>query len=259
MASKNVGRAARIKTPPKRMSEELTLQPHLRRLLDGIHNVCIFIKGIDGEFVFGSRSLIKRLGLRSETELLGRTDRALVPSHLAEKYRQDDLEVIGSGREKLNLIEMFKNEQGLLQWFVTHKYPIVDASGKVIGIVGSIQEYGRMSGPIGTHGGGILVAAQHILRNYRNPISIRELSKLGGMPVRRFQRKFKLVFDASPREYILRHRLRYACEALRNTRKAIAKICLEAGFYDQSSFTRQFTKYMNVTPLRYRKGGSVAQ
>ena len=230
------------------------LQPHILRLLDGLDNASIFIKNTAGKLVFGNKSLLRHLGLSDSVQLLGLTDHELLPTHLAEKYQQDDLEVITTRREKLNLIEMFKTEQGLLQWFITHKYPILDRDGQVIGIIGSIQEYAKMNGAAGADDHGILAAAEYIQNNYRNAISLEDLSKLGRMPVRQFQRKFKLVFDASPREYIIRHRLRYACEALRNTRKGIAKICAEAGFYDQSSFTRQFRKYMNVTPLKYRKG-----
>jgi PAS domain S-box-containing protein len=258
MASRNFRPVAHIKALQRRIGKELFSQPHFRALLDGIENVSLFIKSPEGRLVFGNRSLLRRLGLRNEAELLGRSDWELLPPHLVEKYHQDDLEVIASGREKLNLIEMFKTEQGLLQWFITHKYPIFDRKGRVIGIMGSIQEYGKTNRAIGTDEQGIMAAAEYIQRNYRSAICIEELARLGGMPMRQFQRKFKLIFDASPREYIIRHRLHDACEALRHTRKSIVKICAEAGFYDQSSFTRQFRKYMNMTPLKYRKGASAA-
>jgi transcriptional regulator GlxA family with amidase domain len=148
---------------------------------------------------------------------------------------------------------LFKNEQGLLQWFITHKYPVLDRNGHVIGIMGCIQEYRKMDPAISAGDPGILAAAEHIQEHYRDPIAIEALSRLSGMSMRQFERKFKTFFDASPREYIIRYRLRYACDALRNTRKSIAKICIDAGFYDQSSFTRQFRKYMHLTPLKYRR------
>lgn len=251
-------RVAEIRGLQRRICGEVFIQPHLRSLLDGVGDASIFIKDVNGVLVFGNKSLLQRLGLRNETDMLGRTDREFLPSHLTEKYRQDDQEVIRSGREKTNLIEMFKNEQGLLQWFITHKYPVLDRNGRVVGIMGSIQEYRKMNSGVSSGDPGILAAAEFIQQNFRNPVSIEKLSRLAQVPVRQFQRKFKLVFDTSPREYIMRHRLRYACEALRNTGKGIAKICAEAGFYDQSSFTRQFRKYMNVTPLKYRQGTSVA-
>jgi AraC-like DNA-binding protein len=120
--------------------------------------------------------------------------------------------------------------------------------------MGCIQEYRKVNPAISTGDQGILAVAEHIHKHYRSRISIGALSRLSGMPLRQFERKFRLLFDASPREYIIRLRLRYACESLRNTSKSIARICAEAGFYDQSSFTLQFKKYMNVTPLKYRKG-----
>jgi len=257
MSSKKSAPSGTIAELQRRVCGRLFLQQHFRQLLDTLESASIFIKSLDGKLIFGNNSLIRRLGLRDETDLLGRTDSDLLPPHLVEKYRQDDLEVIRSGRPKLNLIELFKNEQGLLQWFITHKYPVLDRNGHVIGIMGCIQEYWKMNSAISTGDPGILAAAEHIQKNYRNPIAIEALSRLSGMSMRQFERKFKILFDASPREYIIRYRLRYACEALRNTRKSIAKICAEASFYDQSSFTRQFKKYMNLTPLKYRKSAFV--
>src|SRR5687767_5689341 len=129
MASRNSRRVAKAKALQKQAGGDLLLQPQFCQLLDGIENASIFIKDADGKLVFGNRSLVRRLGLREESELLGRTDWDLLPSHLAEKYHQDDMEILNSGREKLNLLEMFKNEQGLLQWFITHKYPVFDRKG----------------------------------------------------------------------------------------------------------------------------------
>ena len=45
----------------------------------------------------------------------------------------------------------------------------------------------------------------------------------------------------------------YACVDLMNTNKALAKIAEDVGFYDHSTFIRQFTKHMGMLPAKYRK------
>lgn len=229
-------------------------QPYLRELLNGLESASVFVKSADGRLLFGNKNLIRHLGLPNESALIGLTDEDLHPPHLVRKYRDDDLGIIRSGREKLHIVELFKNEQGVLRWYVTQKYPVFDSRRRVVGVMGTIQEYGKIGGAIGSAESGVLAAAEFIQKNYQIPISLRQLSLLSRMPIRQFERKFKQLFDSSPREYAIRHRLQQACEALRNSRKAISAISAETGFYDQSSFSRQFKKYLHVTPMKYRRG-----
>jgi len=228
-------------------------QLHFLNMFNGIEHTSVFFKNLAGEIIFGNTHFLASVGLKSLDDLLGITDHDLFPSHMVEKYKQDDIEVITSAEPKLSIVEIFKNEQGLLQWFITHKYPLFDKKNQVIGVMGSIQEYKKMNAAFYSGAQNILATSKYIQLHFRDPISIEELSRLCNIPIRQYQRKFKQVFNVSPKEYIIRHRIYYACEALRNTTKDIAKIGIDAGFYDQSSFTRQFKKHMKTTPLKYRK------
>ena len=57
-------------------------------------------------------------------------------------FRRDDTEVLRSGKPMLNSIELFFNRQGIPDWFLTHKLPVRDRRGRVIGIIGVTQSYG---------------------------------------------------------------------------------------------------------------------
>ena len=48
-------------------------------------------------------------------------------------------------------------------------------------------------------------------------------------------------------------RIHEACDLLGNASLSIGGITFTLGFNDQSSFTVQFKKTMNLTPLQYRK------
>ena len=67
-----------------------------------------------------------------------------------------------------------------------------------------------------------------------------------------FERVFKRHFNTTPQQYVIKRRIYDACERLRG-KDQLADIAVDLGFYDQSSFTRQFRKHMGITPLQYRK------
>jgi transcriptional regulator GlxA family with amidase domain len=48
-------------------------------------------------------------------------------------------------------------------------------------------------------------------------------------------------------------RLTWAAGRLTDSDDGIAQIALDAGFYDQSHFTRTFKRHFGLTPLAYRR------
>ena len=238
----------------------ISKQQSLFHLLNDIDNTAIFFKNLAGEMVYGNQHLLNSLGVdkhridrAAESGDPPLCDRDLFPSHLVEKYRRDDQEVIASGKAKKSIVEPFKNKQGLLQWFITHKYPIFDQHQRVIGVMGVLQAYQKTHSAAYDGDKALLATTLYIQQHFKESISTQKLCQLSQLPPRQYQRKFKRIFGVSPQEYIIRQRIYFACKALRNSQTDIANIGINAGFYDQSSFTRQFKKYMHTTPLQYRK------
>jgi len=232
--------------------QEISSQPYFLNFADSVDNAAIFFKDTEGNILFGNRFLLRSLGISHHSDLLKFNDKDFFPDYLVEKFKHDDREVMTKRKPKQFIIELFKNKQGILGWFVTHKYPVFDAQQNVIGVMGSIQEYKAINAAAHQANGSILESSQYIQQHFREPISINQLAEMIDVPIRRYQRHFKQIFNISPQEYIIRHRLHFACEALRNSSSTIAKIAIDSGFYDQSSFTRQFKKYLYTTPLKYR-------
>lgn len=83
-------------------------------------------------------------------------------------------------------------------------------------------------------------------------MSLAELSAHVAMSKYHFLRTFKYTSGVTPHQYILGRRLRTAATALRATNKPVARIALEHGFGDLSTFNHFFRRVMGVTPTAYR-------
>ena len=225
----------------------------ITEVLDHLPGVAFFAKDREFRLVAANRNFWERMGCRSESDLVGRTDFDLFPPHLAEHFRKDDAEVMGSGRPKLRIIELFFNRQGLPDWYFTNKYPVFGKGGEVIGVMGTVQSYERRRAAMTPHVQ-LDRAVAWLREHFRKPVAIAELARIAGMSVRQFNRRFREAFGTNPRDFLVKTRVQAACEALRTTDEPIAEIAIELGFYDQSSFTQHFRRHMGVTPLQYRKG-----
>ncbi len=71
---------------------------------------------------------------RPRAEIEGKSVYELDPENAAH-YHQDDLEVIESGRAKLNIVEPLVSASGEVRWLQTDKVPYRDLAGQVVGVI----------------------------------------------------------------------------------------------------------------------------
>lgn len=76
---------------------------------------------------------------KTVAELEGRRTEEFYPEE-AEKYHQDDLEVIVSGRPKLGIIERYQTGTGEKRWVQTDKVPYPDTQGNILGVLVFAQD-----------------------------------------------------------------------------------------------------------------------
>jgi len=222
------------------------------RLFETLPDVYFFIKNIQGQIITGNRSFVRRMGGKEEKDIVGKTGFDLCPEELARRYEADDRQVIQTGKPLTNRIELNQNSDGSVDWLVTSKIPLYGKKGKVIGIAGVARDtkkadvffrpYDRLAPVI-----------QSISREYQRNMHVGELAGMVHMSLSQFERKFRKVFRMSPRQYIMNTRINNACVKMGDSGKSLAEIALEVGFYDHSAFTKQFVRYMGMTPKAYRK------
>lgn len=94
------------------------------------------------------------------------------------------------------------------------------------------------------------LARDYIHDHYAANVTLADLERISGIGKYALIRGFKDEFKLPPHAYQNLLRINYAKKEL-NLRKPIAEIALEAGFYDQSHFTKLFKQCVGVTPQRY--------
>jgi AraC-like DNA-binding protein len=224
----------------------------LLQLFDLLPDVSFFIKDTRGRFVAVNRRGCEYCGVRSEREVLGKTDYDFFPRSRADKFTADDRKVLKSGKPLLNVIHPAPEAEGSPRLVVTNRIPLRDASGRVIGLAGFSRSVENVRARPVTMAG-LARALDHLHDRHAEPVATKHLAKLAGRSASQFERVFRKTLGTSPRQYLLRVRVEAACRALVETDDKLSVIAQRCGFYDQPHFTRSFTALMGATPSAYRR------
>ncbi len=209
-----------------------------------------FVKDLEGVFVCVDNTLLKHFHVQDSAEILGKTDFDIQRHDLAAKHREDDKNIIKSQATVPSTIELVGDGKGNVKWFQTTKAPLYNRKGQVIGIEGlsrdikmtkdSIEPYNEFKNTIA-----------FLQKNFKNSVNIQDLAYQNAMSVSTFERKFKKHFSCSPSQFIKKLRIDHACDLLYSNYN-LSDIALECGFCDQSYFTKEFKKVMNMTPRQFK-------
>ena len=223
-----------------------------RNLFEHLPGVYFFAKDRESRMMCASRPIYERLGCASEEEIVGTTDHDYFPKQIADSFVLYDQQVMRSGEPLTNHVEIWYNEQRLLDWFVTTKLPIRGASGEIIGVMGTIRSYEGARKSLMPYSD-IGKAVDYIRSNHRQRITVDQLAQKTSLSARQLNRKFNEAFGMSAQVFLTKTRIQAACDALLNSPKSITDIAHEFGFCDQSAFTQAFSKHTGSTPLKFRK------
>jgi len=223
----------------------------LEQLFDQTPDIAFFIKNSAGQYTVVNHSLVERNGMRDKSQLIGRRPRDLFPGDLGRIPSDQDAMVIRSGRPILDHLELHWRAPHRPVWCLTTKLPLRDAAGNLRGLIGISRD---VRAPVGVKDipAGVARALDHLEKNYADPVSPSSLAKRSGLSSSRFARLVKRIFAITPSQLITKTRLAAASVMLRETRRSVADIALDCGFFDHSAFTRAFRSATGMTPTQFR-------
>lgn len=96
-------------------------------------------------------------------------------------------------------------------------------------------------------------ALDHIYSHYMKPLKVDVLADLCHLSQTHFRRVFNEIMGTSPLAFLNSTRIDEACKLLRSTEDSIIDISEKVGFNTVSSFNRQFSKHLKMTPREWRK------
>ncbi len=123
-------------TALKRAEEELQNSSDLlQALLDSIPDR-IYFKNAQSRFIKVSKALVKRLGMASPEQVVGKTDFDFHPPELARRFIHDEEHVMATGEAIIAKVEKQVSPGGETIWASVTKVPIYDRIGQIAGIIG---------------------------------------------------------------------------------------------------------------------------
>ena len=123
---------------------ELAAERHLLRTL--IENMPdpIYAKDTESRYILVNQAMAAGVNM-TPAELLGRTVFDCYPPEQAQRFFDDDREVMRSGRALIGREEVaLDRSTGGQRWMLTTKVPLRDGDGRIVGIVGISRDIGEL-------------------------------------------------------------------------------------------------------------------
>lgn len=205
-----------------------------------------------GRYVAANLAFAERAGVGGPGGVVGKTAHELFPVDLADGYVAQDEAVLASGRALTNELEFISRPDGSIGWYLTSKSRIVDERGNPTGIVSVSIDLRTPADAAAPHRG-LAAAVDFARRHLAEPTTVADMAEAGGMSVGQLERGMNRVLGLSPKQLVLRLRLEQAIAELDGTDHSIGDIAQRCGYYDQSAFTRHFTRVVGLSPGAYRR------
>jgi len=224
---------------------------NVEEMFDILPDIYFYIKDRNCRWVMCNQACLRLLNFRDQKEVYGATERDFFPPKIAEMIYQDDRDVIDNNRRIINRTELIVDEMGHLTWVSTNKLPLVAKDGAIAGLMGTTRVLSR-SDRLPDEYQQFRAVIDYIQAHVAEKIDIKELARIGGLSDSQFRKRFRAHFRLSPQEFVLRTRLQAASKILITTDQPIITVALSCGFTDQSYFTKQFGRFFEQSPKRYR-------
>ena len=224
----------------------------VEQLFDCLSDVVFFIKDADGRYVVVNDTLTRRCGAERKIDLIGRTPSQVLGASLGASYEKQDQAVLETGDPILNQLELHIYPNRSIGWCMTNKRALRADDGAFAGLAGISQD---LRAPDMNHEdyAQLKSAIEYADEHLSDPPDIDTLSSIAQLSPYQLDRRMRRTFGLTTGQWVLKQRLDFARRGLLQTDIPIIEIALNAGYRDQSAFSRQFLRATGFTPTAFRK------
>ncbi|MBW8325990.1 MAG: PAS domain S-box protein [Prolixibacteraceae bacterium] len=123
-------------TAQKRAEEALYNERTLLRTIIDLIPDAVYVKDTEGRKIFANPKEVQLLGMKSETEIIGKTDAHLYSENEARRSWEEDQVVLKSGKSIIGTDGLLLGKDGKQYSLMVSKVPLRDVNGKITGLVG---------------------------------------------------------------------------------------------------------------------------
>ncbi len=95
-------------------------------------------------------------------------------------------------------------------------------------------------------------AVSYMESNFDQQVTIKEMARIAALSQRQFIRKFKACYKETPLNYLIKLRIKYAKELLKDQPDNIKDVAYLSGFTDPNYFSRRFKELEGVSPSKFK-------
>ena len=220
-------------------------------MFDLLTDVIFWIKDTKSQVVYANRRFVEHIGMHTLSQVIGKSDLAFFPPHIAKQFITDDQSVM-SGNVITDRLELNILKLGEFAWFCTSKRPLFDSQNNIIGSYGFTRLLSKASQVLSSIDA-IKAPVEYVRENFHRDLRIEDLAKLAFISVSALERRFKKYLFKTPKQFINEIRLENARRMLIETRLPIADVAYRCGFSEHSYFSRQFRLMFGTLPSQLRE------
>lgn len=220
------------------------------KMFDLLPDTIFWIKNVDSEIVYANDKFVEHIGLHSLQQVMGKSDLAFFPPHIARQFINDDKSVM-SGRVITDRIELNMLKTGDFAWFSTSKRPLYDDKKQIVGSYGFTQLINKTSQVLSSIDA-IKAPVEFVRENFHKDICVEQLAQAAFLSVSALERRFKKYLSKTPKQFINEIRLENARRLLIETKLPIVEVAYRCGFSEHSYFSRQFKALFGTLPSQLR-------
>ena len=243
-------------TPPHGETASSTLSADLvEAILDHIPQMSFSVKDCALRYVSANRAMLDLCGVRSRSDIIGKTSGDFFPDAVRSRYEILDRQVIRTRRAIKEHLDFTLRFRGPPVWVLLGRWPVIGVDRSVVGvaITARILETPDRRNPRYDR---IATVIDHMQANFGAPFNVANLARQADVSVSRLERDFNDLFGMPPRRYFMKIRLEAALELLL-TDRPIVDVAYACGYADQAAFSRRFHSIIGMSPSAYRRQSRV--